>query len=208
VINPLFARAGTATAGVAGEAGALADPLDLGTQSGEPAQEGDLGLGSLSDDQLLTLGLAARMEIWARGFALFQRIWLTSVEFQDADFKDRTEAWLQAQLNYRQGRYEALVEEATATLRDLAKKSLIKAAFSPEEEKLIQSVVTLEAKLAMIDAFRLKTAEEAWAAQQRWDQNFPTTTHSVRLGGRSSFGPSSAAGSAAYPSAYPRGGKP
>lgn len=180
------------------------DPYDLGTQSGEPAQEGDLGLGALADDQLLTLAEQARMEIWARGFALFQNIWLARVKHQDEYFKDRTEAWLQTQMGYRKRRYDALVEEANDNLQALAKKNLIKAAFSPEEEKMITSVVTLDAKLAMIDAFRLKAAEEAKNAHQQW-QNM-TTTHAMHFspGPAPSFGPSSSAGQRAYGQRYPK----
>lgn len=181
------------------------DPYDLGTQSGEPAQEGDLGLGALADDQLLTLAEQARMEIWARGFALFQNIWLARVKHQDEYFKDRTEAWLQAQMGYRKRRYDALVEEANDNLQALAKKNLIKAAFSPEEEKMITSVATLDAKLAMIDAFRLKAAEEAKNAHQQW-QNM-TTGPAPSFGSPGpapSFGPSSSAGQRAYGQRYPK----
>ena len=167
------------------------DPLDLGAQSGEPSSAGSLGLDALSDDQLLDLGEQARMEIWSRGFVLFQKIWMASVARQDAEFTDRKEAWIEAQVTVRQSRYNALVADAEKKLQQAAREGLIKI-FTPAEEKLIGECVSLQAKLGMIDAFRLKTLEQVQAA--RAAGSMPAAT--LQQGGRSS------AGSAAYPSAY------
>ena len=161
-------------------------------QSGEPTPQSDLGLSALSDDQLLTLGEQARMEIWSRGFQLFQTMWLTTVEHQNAYFKDRTEAWIRAQNDARRDRYDTLVANARSAVQALASKGVIRV-LGPEEEKLISEAATLETKLALLEAFKLKLLEGMRRTQQAMSaQGYPQYPQA----------PASSAGRQAYPNAY------